>query len=175
MNVKICKICGKIGLDQMDFPFHYRKNIGFYYYKVMCLKCDAKGLTTGKRGRPVGYAMSVESRKKSGKTRTGYKQSLETKDKISASVIKYYKKLNPISDEMLKYYIEIGAGAEALRFLISNKEVIDSFDDVKTERSLRNKRYYELEFKDWCDYNISDTVTPELLIMLKEEIEDKNE
>jgi hypothetical protein len=122
-----------------------------------------------KVGRPKGHVLSKESKDKIGRSKTGFRHTTETKDRISASVLRYYDKLNPLSDEMFKYYTKINAGYEVLKFLAENKEEIDSFDDVKTERKLRSMQYYECEL--WDATSVGDTITPQLLLLLKEEIE----
>jgi hypothetical protein len=127
--------------------------------------------TPRKRGRPKGYVMSEESKDKIRKTRAGYTHTIETKDKISAGVLKYFDKLHPISDEMLRYYTNIGVDEKVLKFLEDNKEEIDKFDDVKTERKLRSIQYYEDVL--WDDTAEGDTITPQLLLLLKEELEEE--
>ena len=43
------------------------------------------------RGRPLGYKMSAESKQKTANTMKGRKHSLQTRLKISQSVIKYWE------------------------------------------------------------------------------------
>ena len=160
MNFMICKVCGKIGLDQLDFRMFYHAQNGRYYYRVMCKICSKGKLNTGSKGRPTGHAMSNASKTKITNTRTGYEHTPETKDKISASLLEYFDKLHPLSDEMLRYYTRIGVDDVALKFLVNNKEEIDNFDDVKTERKLRGMQYYECELFDMWTNSCSDTITP---------------
>lgn len=47
-----------------------------------------------KRGRPKGYKMSEESKKKIADSKTGYKHDQETKNKIKDSLLNYFEK-NP--------------------------------------------------------------------------------
>ena len=131
--------------------------------------------TGGKPGRPVGYVVSDKTKMLIGKSKVGRSCSQQTRDKISAGLIKYFKKLNPLSDEMLKKYGKLDVDGEILKFIAKNAETLDSFDNILTERKLRNIAYYEDEIKDWGYTCVPDTITPELLIILKEEVEDKQE
>ncbi|MCJ2534202.1 MAG: hypothetical protein LN364_03090, partial [Candidatus Thermoplasmatota archaeon] len=63
---------------------------------------------TGKRGRPTGHRLSDESKKAISEAKKGQEHSQETKDKISKSLIIYFKRLNTLSDEITDRYCRIG-------------------------------------------------------------------
>jgi len=48
-------------------------------------------MTQKRRGRPTGFKMTMESKQKTAKSMTGKKCSLQTRLKISQSIIKFWE------------------------------------------------------------------------------------
>jgi len=123
-------------------------------------------LGNGKRGRPIGYKLSEESKRAISASKRGQVHKQITKDKISRSLIVYFRKKNPVSVEMINYYGRI-SGQDACTWIDDASEGIDECEEIITEKALRNKQKMEIT----CGSNIelfSHRVTPELLIMFKE-------
>ena len=58
----------------------------------------------GRRGRPIGYRLSEESKRAISESKKGQVHKQATKDKISRSLIVYFRKKNPVSVGMINYY-----------------------------------------------------------------------
>jgi len=56
------------------------------------------------KGRPNGYILSDKIKSKIADTKTGQKHSEKTKQKISDSVIEYFRKKFPFSEELARKY-----------------------------------------------------------------------
>ena len=120
----------------------------------------------GRRGRPIGYRLSEESKRAISESKRGQFHRQETKDKISRSLIVYFRNKNPVSVEMSNYYSRINLD-RACDWIDDTKEGIDSCEEIMTEKSLRNKQKMEIT----CGDNIelfSHKMTPELIVMFKE-------
>jgi len=125
---------------------------------------------TGKRGRPTGHRLSDESKKAISEAKKGQEHSQETKDKISKSLIIYFKKLNTLSDEVIDRYCRIGDDV-ICDWINEVAEDLDESDEILTERRMRNSRRIEI----CCGQNIeyfSHNLTPEVIVLFKEFCED---
>ena len=120
----------------------------------------------GKRGRPIGYKLSEESKRAIAESKRGQRHREETKDKISKSLIIYFKQFNSLGDEVTEKYCRIG-NDRLCEWANDVKEELDEVEDVLTEKRMRNTRKIEL----CCGNDIerfAHGATPELLIMLKQ-------
>jgi len=120
----------------------------------------------GRRGRPIGYRLSEESKRAISESKRGQLHKQSTKDKISRSLIVYFRNKNPVSVEMSNYYERI-SGERACKWIDDAREGIDSCEEIMTEKALRNKQKMEIT----CGANIelfSHRMTPELLTLFKE-------
>jgi len=125
---------------------------------------------TGKRGRPTGHRLSDESKKAISEAKKGQEHSQETKDKISKSLIIYFKKLNTLSEEVIDRYCRIGDDV-ICDWINEVAEDLDESDEILTERRMRNSRRIEI----CCGQNIeyfSHNLTPEVIVLFKEFCED---
>jgi len=120
-----------------------------------------------KRGRPVGYELTDESKNKIRQSRLGKPHSKETKNKISRSLIRYFRKRDPVSNGLeneYKYFPK-----EAKKWLADHRDEIDNTDDI-----ISNKRIVYLGQLEVCYgsdiENLCHLMTPEFLLMLKEEL-----
>ena len=118
------------------------------------------------RGRPIGFRLTDESKDKIRQKRLGSTHTEETKDKISKSLAAYYKKRDSLSDSM-EY--EYGCVAEAVDWIVDNKEEIDDMEHVLTERKLIYLRQLEMCFGYDIDI-FGHNQNPEFILMLEEEL-----
>jgi hypothetical protein len=128
------------------------------------------GKGSGKRGRPLGYRLSEASRRAISQSKTGQKHKQETKDKISRSLVSYFRAKNPLSEEMSACYYRFDNTGALADWIDEYSEDIDSAMDVMTEKVLRNKGKIEIS----CGHNIeffSHGITPELIYLFKEHCE----
>jgi hypothetical protein len=123
-------------------------------------------MASGKRGRPVGFKLSELSRRAISESKKGQKHKQETKDKISNSLIIYFKKKNPLSEELTKMYCQ-DTSSDVCAWMDDNKEKLNKIDDVMTLKGLRNANRIEMTVGPNIEY-FSHEVTPELLVLFIE-------
>jgi len=127
---------------------------------------------SGKRGRPLGFRLSESSKRSISQSKFGQKHKNITKDKISHSLIMYFRRKNPLSEEIINRYGRVGD--DALCYWLNEiQDDLNSSMDILTERSLRNKTKIEIT----CGHNIEffgHSITPELLVLFKEFCEENN-
>ena len=126
------------------------------------------------RGRPLGFRLSEESKRAISDSKKGQKHSELTKDKISKTLISYFKNIHPLSAELYEQYKdEIEASEEVRLWFETVSRSYDDAMDIYTERSLNSKRFREISI----EYNInmddnpytSDVINnPETLCEIKE-------
>lgn len=122
--------------------------------------------TKKKRGRPLGFKLSEESKRAISKSKTGQRHTQETRDKISKSLTLYFKRLYPLSDEIVNSYCR-SDDDNVCEWANSVGEQLDSLEDVRTSKSMKNSTRYELCCGDNIDQFIH-TVTPETILLVKE-------
>jgi hypothetical protein len=127
-----------------------------------------KKIKTGRRGRPLGYKLSEESKRSISNSKKGQRHKQETRDKISRSLVFYFRNLNPLSEELTSMYC--GLDAEICEWITGASTDLDSIEDVMTIKTLRNARRIEISCGDSIEF-YSHTITPELLILFKEQCE----
>lgn len=126
----------------------------------------------GKRGRPIGFKLSDSSKNAISKSKTGQQHRQETRDKISRSLIMYFRKKNPISVEMATRYRKITNG-EVKDWIHDFGDELDTVVNIMTEKSMRSKCKIEIT----CGHNIeyfSHNITPELIYIFKEYCEEND-
>ncbi len=125
-----------------------------------------------KRGRPIGYKLSEDSKDAISKAKVGQVHRQTTKDQISQSLITYFRKKNPISVEMAKRYNKVGDD-DTRNWISDFSDELDIVTNIMTDKSIRNKCKIEIT----CGHNIeyySHNVTPELILIFKEHCEECN-
>lgn len=123
----------------------------------------------GKRGRPLGFSLSEESKRAISEAKKGQRHRQETKDKISQSLVCYFRRRRPLSEEITNTYCRAN-NDEICDWIYEVGEELDSYTDVLTERIMRNKQHMEIA----CGNNIeffSHDLNPEVLIMFKQQCE----
>jgi len=118
-----------------------------------------------KRGRPIGFKLSEESKKAISEAKVGQKHSQETKDKISRSLILYFKKQHPLSDEIEKRYCSMDEDLQDWATSVRNK--LNEITDVMTSRSMRVTRRIEMNCGNNIEY-FGHNLTPEIILLFKE-------
>lgn len=130
------------------------------------------GKGSGKRGRPLGFKLSANSRRAISMSKTGQQHKQETRDKISKSLITYFRRKNPISLEITNRYCG-SMDDEMCDWITDVGDELDSATNIMTEKSMRNKCKIEVT----CGHNIeyfSHNITPELIIIFKEYCEEND-
>lgn len=126
---------------------------------------------SGKVGRPLGHRLSEASKRAISISKTGQRHSQETKDKISASLIRYFKCINPLSKELEYTYKRFGE--ETTSWIRSVKNDVDSADDIITERIIKNSNRIAISCGNDIEF-FSHGMTPEIILMVKEFCEENN-
>lgn len=119
-----------------------------------------------RRGRPKGFRLSEESKLAISKSKEGQTHTQRTKDKISRSLIIYFKKKNPLSEEIEKRYCRTDNDV-LYGWVQGAKKDLDDLEDVLTERSMRNKRRVEISCGNNIEY-FGHNITPEIILLFKE-------
>lgn len=124
----------------------------------------------GRRGRPLGFRLSEESKRAIRESKKGQKHRQETRDKISKSLLIYFRRQDPLSEEITNMYCRIDDD-ELCGWVYEVSEELDSFDDIMTIKSLRNARRIEMPVGATIEY-FSHEITPELLALFREVCEE---
>ena len=125
----------------------------------------------GRRGRPLGFKLSEASKRAISESKRGQKHKQATKDKISRSLIRHFKSLNPLSEELTNMYCDFEDGDnEVCRWMANNEERLDQIDDVMTLKSLRNANRIEITAGYTIEF-FSHEITPEMLVLFIETCE----
>ncbi|MBV5346642.1 hypothetical protein JZU46_00195 [bacterium] len=115
---------------------------------------DSKG-----RGRPLGFRLSEESKRAISTSKKGQKHSELTKEKISKTLISYFKNVYPLSTELYEQYKqEIENSEDVKKWFRDTSCLYDETLDIYTERSLNSKRFREISI----EYNINMEENPYL-------------
>jgi hypothetical protein len=123
--------------------------------------------SSGKRGRPLGFKLSDESKKAISESKKGQHHKEETKAKISRSLYIYFRHRNPLSEELINRYCKYDDDDSLCDWVISVKEELDNINDVITDRVLRNRGRIEVTY----GHNIEcfgHSFTPEFILLFKE-------
>lgn len=120
----------------------------------------------GRRGRPLGFKLTEESKRAISESKKGQRHRQTTRDKISKSLIIHFKNRYPLSEELTNMYCRFD-NDEISEWMIDNTEDLDLSDDIMTIKSLRNARRIELSCGSNIEY-FSHEMTPELIVLFKE-------
>jgi len=124
----------------------------------------------GRRGRPLGFRLSEESKRSISASKIGQKHKRETKDKISRSLLFYFKKRNPLSEEISNMYCRM-SDDDLCDWIQDVSEELDLSEDILTLKAIRNTRKIEIA----CGDNIElfhHNLNPETIFLLMEECEE---
>jgi len=124
----------------------------------------------GRRGRPLGFRLSEGSKRAISESKMGQRHREETKDKISRSLIIYFRMRHPLSEELVSIYKRVDEDGSIDEWINSVRMDLDTYDDVMTIRALRNAGRIEIPIGSDIEC-FSHEVTPELLVLFKEACE----
>jgi len=124
----------------------------------------------GRRGRPIGFRLSESSKRAISESKKGQRHKQETKDKISSSLIVYFKRKNPLSEELTNMYCNFEMGGEVCDWMMENEDNIDMIEDVMTLKNLRNANRIEITVGANIEY-FSHEITPEMIVLFMERCE----
>jgi len=127
-------------------------------------------MSSGRRGRPIGFKLSEISKRSISESKKGQRHRQETKDKISDSLIVFFKRKNPLSEELTNMYCNFEEPGEVCEWMAENEENLDRLDDVMTLKSLRNANRIEITVGPNIEF-FSHEITPELLVLFIEQCE----
>jgi hypothetical protein len=128
-------------------------------------------MNSGRRGRPIGFKLSEASKRAISQSKKGQRHRQETKDKISQSLIVYFRNKNPLSEELTNMYCEFDENGEVCNWVNENEDNIDSIEDVMTLKSLRNANRIEITVGANIEF-FSHEITPEMLALFILECEE---
>jgi hypothetical protein len=112
------------------------------------------------RGRPLGFKLSAESKKAISNSEKGQRHSEATKEKISRTLISYFRNMYPLSSELYEeYQKEIDSSIDNKEWFDKISALFDETNNIYTERSLNSKRFREISI----EYNISMEDNPHLV------------
>ena len=132
------------------------------------------------RGRPLGFKLSDKSKKAISVAKTGQRHSEETKEKISRTLMAYFRNIHPLSKELYEEYKElIDLNEDIKKWFDSISANYDETRTIFTEKSLNSKRLreisieYNIDMSDNYNLNFFNT-NPEKMCELKLLCEQKN-
>jgi len=120
----------------------------------------------GKRGRPLGFRLTEESKRAISNSKLGQRHKTETKDKISRSLVLYFRKRNPLSEEIINSYCRIDDD-NMCDWINEVQEELDNCFDIRTEKSMNNTRKMEMSYGHNIEF-FSHNITPEFLYLIRE-------
>ena len=128
----------------------------------------------GRKGRPMGFRLSEASKRAISEAKKGQKHKETTKNKISRSLQNYFRRKNPLSEEIISTYCRISDDV-MYEWMYKVADELDDSRDVLTQRAMFNKLRIEISYGHNIEEIFSHAMTPELLLMAKEafEIKDK--
>lgn len=121
------------------------------------------------RGRKEGYQASQQTKDKMSRSKLGQKHSNKTKDKISAGLMRYFRKKNSLAKELMKMYGNVDVAADWIR---EHEEEINSTENVNTLSRMRTIKTVEFPVGPAIEWLAIENITPELLVLAKEALEE---
>lgn len=125
-----------------------------------------------RRGRPLGFRLSEATKMAISIAKLGQHHKEETKDKISMSLIAYFRRRKPLSDEIINTYCRSNDDTMC-DWIMSVRTMLDDSNEIKTYRAMINSEIYERRFMNEVE-TVSHNITPELLLLFKEHCELNN-
>ena len=122
-----------------------------------------------RRGRPLGFKLSEESKDKIRQKRLGTTHSEETKDKISRSLSAHFRSKDSLTDSLQHDYRF--SPLSVSRWIDSNKSTINNSCDVLTNKRIVYFSQVEKSYGINIETYFSHNMTPEYILLLKEELQ----
>lgn len=134
-----------------------------------------KKKSKGKRGRPSGYVMSAESKKKISLKLKGRILSEEHREKISRAMIGNTNRSKKGSliflDDLYRDYASEYSGEDLGQWISSTREKILLCSGIFSDRKLSSYSFMELSVTD-VDQFRGDAIDPEALLLVSEIVKD---
>ena len=127
-----------------------------------------------RKGRPIGFRLSEASKRSISESKRGQRHKESTKDKISRSLQNYFRKKFPLSEEITNIYCRIDDEGMC-DWLYEVSEELDECRDVLTQKVMYGKLRIEISYGDNIEEVFSHSITPELLLILKQELDSRSE
>lgn len=121
----------------------------------------------GRRGRPLGFRLSEESKKRISKSKEGQRHKEKTKEKISKSLYIYFRQRNSLSEEIINKYCKYSEDEDICAWVLRLSDKINKTSNVVTNKVLRNKNMREITYGHNID-RFGHTFTPEFILLFKE-------
>lgn len=128
----------------------------------------------GQKGRPIGFKLSEASKRAISEAKKGQKHKESTKDKISKSLQNYFRRKNPLSEEIVNTYCRVN-NDEMCQWMCEVSEELDDARDVLTSKAMYNKLRIEISYGNNIEEIFSHSMTPELLLMFKQSVSEEIE
>lgn len=135
---------------------------------------ELKGTMQGKKGRPIGFKLSQASKRAISESKKGQRHTETTKTKISRSLQNYFRRKNPLSEEIINTYCRL-TDDTMCEWICDIADELNEFRDVLTQRAMFNKLRVEISYGHNIEEIFSHSITPELLLMFKQELENNGE
>jgi hypothetical protein len=102
-------------------------------------------------GRHLGFSLSAKSKQAISDSKRGQRHTEATKDKISRTLMLYFRNIHPLSKELLEDYASVlSSDEDAKDWYEKVREALDNSSGILTEKSLNSKRMREVTI----EYNI---------------------
>ena len=122
------------------------------------------------RGRPKGYVVSQATKDKTSKTKMGSRHTIETRDKISEGVSRYFRSVNPVSKELINRYHKVDKDGSLEKWIRNNAEALDDGNGMMSDKILATRnRHMERQFGNNIEYMGHDE-TPESIVIAVEAV-----
>jgi len=128
----------------------------------------------GNKGRPIGFRLSEASKRAISESKKGQRHKESTKDKIARSLKSYFRKKYPLSRELFRTYNNID-DLDATEWIQDVRDDLDDIHDVLTQKMIFSRLRIEISYGDNVEELLSHSITPELLLMIKERLENGEE
>jgi len=119
------------------------------------------------RGRPPGFRLLEESKEKIRQSRLGTHQTEKTKNKISRSLIAYFKSRDSFTESIRNEYKDYPQSVDD--WFVDHKELLDESESIMAEGKLAYLQQVEMCYGNEID-KFGHEASPEFLLMLKEEL-----
>ena len=126
----------------------------------------------GKKGRPLGFKLSEATKRSISESKKGQRHKESTKNKISKALRNYFRRKHPLSGDIEYTYRRVTT-SEIKRWLCDVSSELNDFRDVLSIRSMYNTLRMEVLYGDNIEEVFGHSITPELLLMAKEEYNNK--
>ena len=131
-------------------------------------------LSGGRKGRRMGFKLSEASKRSISESKRGQKHKESTKEKISKSLQNYFRKKFPLSEEITNIYCRVDDEGMC-DWLYEVSDELDECRDILTQKVMYGKLRVEISYGDNIEEIFSHSITPEFLLILKQELDSRGE